>query len=226
VATPGHLVRVMADILGIPEPTVVQHDRNLAAAGLRSKSGRGLSAARVTSLDAANLLISICAASPFGASVKESITTYERFAMLKAHRGAKLEDFSRVAGPLPTLGSLRKGHLFRDALAALIDSIAFGEFTFLDGGPTGTVYVSLDDPGPAASIRIERLKAVALSYGDAVRSARSKPDLWQNRGFSDVTLRELARVVDPKRPEPQAKDERSQTNRTRSGVTAKRWVAR
>jgi hypothetical protein len=42
VATPGKLVRAVADMLGAPEATVIQHDRNLVAAGLRSKGGRGL----------------------------------------------------------------------------------------------------------------------------------------------------------------------------------------
>ena len=59
MATPGQLVQVMADILGIPKATVTQYDRVLAEKGLRSKGGRGTSAARVTSRDAANLLIAL-----------------------------------------------------------------------------------------------------------------------------------------------------------------------
>jgi len=43
MATPGELVRTVAEALGIAEATVVQYDRNLVAAGLRTKGGRGRS---------------------------------------------------------------------------------------------------------------------------------------------------------------------------------------
>src|SRR5258705_11448956 len=59
MATPGQLVKCIAEALGIPEPTVVQYDRLLSENGMRSKGGRGTSAAKVTAVDAANLLIAI-----------------------------------------------------------------------------------------------------------------------------------------------------------------------
>ena len=57
--TPGELVRIVAEALDEPEPTVIQHDRNLFAAGLRTRGGRGLSAAQTTLRDAANLTIAV-----------------------------------------------------------------------------------------------------------------------------------------------------------------------
>lgn len=56
MATPGELVKVIAEVLGVPEPTVVVHDRNLVIAGLRTKGGRGRSAASVTTADGTNVL--------------------------------------------------------------------------------------------------------------------------------------------------------------------------
>ena len=61
MATPGQLVQAMATALGISVATVTQYDRQLAENGLRSKGGRGVSAAAVTARDAANLLIAIAA---------------------------------------------------------------------------------------------------------------------------------------------------------------------
>src|SRR5438105_5022742 len=121
----GHTI---AQILGIPEATVVQHDRNLATAGLRTKAGRGRSAAQVTSHDAANLLIAIGGAPISGASVKESRRTCERYRLLRAY--GKSGSFSRLRSRLPTLVRLPDKHSFGDAIATLINSIAAGKFGF------------------------------------------------------------------------------------------------
>ena len=48
MASPGELVRTLAEVLGVPEPTVTVHDRNLVTAGLRTKGGRGRRAASFT----------------------------------------------------------------------------------------------------------------------------------------------------------------------------------
>ena len=45
MATPGQLVRVMAEVLFIPVETVTNYDRVLSESGMRSKSGRGRGAA-------------------------------------------------------------------------------------------------------------------------------------------------------------------------------------
>jgi len=61
MATPGKLIAVIANALEIPERTVIVHDRKLSEAGLRSKKGRGPSAAQVTYQDAAYLIIAVVA---------------------------------------------------------------------------------------------------------------------------------------------------------------------
>jgi hypothetical protein len=204
MATPGELVRVVAGVLGAPEATVVQHDRNLLAAGLRSKSGRGPSAAQVTSRDAANLLIAICGASPFGASVKETVETYNRYATLQSFKHNRPGNFARVKSYLPALGLLPRGHCFPEAISGLIDSMAAGEFNLIKRRPTASVSVTLDDLGPTARIIVEvrdpDRRSIHLSY----REAAAIPDLdlymdfRQNRYFTEVTLGEIARVVGSK----------------------------
>ena len=59
--TPGKLVFVVKDALGVDINAVTQLDQKLAAAGLRSKSGRGPSAADVTARDAATLVLAVLA---------------------------------------------------------------------------------------------------------------------------------------------------------------------
>src|ERR1700680_4344941 len=124
MATPGELVHIIANVLGIPEATVVQYDRNLAAAGLRTKGGRGRSAAKVTSRDAANLLIAIGGAPISGATVKETRTTCDLYRTLRTFEsGTSPSNFSRFKSQLPTLGRLPREHSFGDAIAELVDSL-------------------------------------------------------------------------------------------------------
>src|SRR4051812_9790994 len=82
MATPGQLVKCIAEALGIPAPTVVQYDRLLAENGLRSKGGRGNSAANVTPIDAANLLIAIMGSPVAGASIKPAIEVCKTYGKL------------------------------------------------------------------------------------------------------------------------------------------------
>ena len=82
MATPGQLVLTMAGALGVSAATVALFDRVLAEHGLRSKSGRGTSAAKVNARDAANLLISILGSPMEGAAVKAAATTCRTYSAL------------------------------------------------------------------------------------------------------------------------------------------------
>ena len=194
MATPGELVHIVAHVLGISEATVVQHDRNLTAGGLRTKGGRGPSAAHVTSLDAANLLIAICGAPISGASVKETLTTCNRYGSLQAYNGGKLGAFSNVKSQLPTLGKLHHGHSFRDAISALIESLAAGEFHFA-GRRSGTVSVSFRGPEPSGIISVQVRRKALLIYRENANPFHSDKDLEQERWFTIKTLSEIARIV-------------------------------
>jgi hypothetical protein len=73
--TPRQLVQAVSIALNVPEETVVQHDRNLVVAGLRTKGGRGRSAPLMTPLDAARLLVAALASF----RTKDSVTTVNQF---------------------------------------------------------------------------------------------------------------------------------------------------
>jgi hypothetical protein len=106
MATPGELIKLIEAVTEVPKATVTQHDRTLFLAGLRTRGGRGTSAAKVTARDAANLLTAVLASE----QVKDSAETVLRYA-------AALE---RHKFKLPILDTLPEEHSFIDALEALI----------------------------------------------------------------------------------------------------------
>jgi hypothetical protein len=57
------------------------HDRNLVVAGLRSRSGRGDSAARMTARDAAHLLVAVLASS----QLQDSVETVRQYSEAGVH---------------------------------------------------------------------------------------------------------------------------------------------
>ena len=125
MATPGQLVEVMAHVLGISKATVIQYDRVLAEKGLRQRAVR-TSAARITSRDAANLLIAVVVSPIMGSSAIDAVTNCEAYASLRNLKLLKgTEDFAEFG--LPTLADLPKGHSFGEALSALIDAAGNGE---------------------------------------------------------------------------------------------------
>lgn len=116
MASPMQLVESVASALGVDLSTVVTHDRNLVAAGLRTKGGRGPSAARMTAQDATNLLIAVAGAE----QVRESVRAVESFTGLK-------EIASR--SPIPDLSA---GHTYGEALAAFIQAFVDDGFRYAD----------------------------------------------------------------------------------------------
>jgi hypothetical protein len=106
MAMPGELIKLMGAVTEVPEATVTQHDRTLFLAGLRTRGGRGTSAAKVTARDAANLLTAVLASE----QVKDSAETVLRYAAALEQHKFKL----------PILDTLPEEHSFIDALEALI----------------------------------------------------------------------------------------------------------
>lgn len=174
MATPGQLVKCIATALGIPEPTVVQYDRLLAENGLRSKGGRGTSAAKVTPVDAANLLIAIMGSPVAGASIKPAIEVCKTYGALSVKLGTEAETMKtfRKLG-FPTMGKLAKSHNFREGLASLISAASLGESLIIpdeDGrpplvGPENDWFVELrlEGPTPWAHIMVD------ASFGEGGR---------------------------------------------------------
>jgi hypothetical protein len=119
MASPGKLVRTVAEVLGLPEATVTVHDRNLVTAGLRTKGGRGTSAAKVTPRDAAHLLVAILGST----QVKDSVEVIRRYT-----ESCPREDPQTKLGfkhfEIPALSALPPNHSLIDAVEALITSAA------------------------------------------------------------------------------------------------------
>lgn len=131
VASPGQLVRKVSELLGISEATIVQHDRNLVVAGLRSKSGRGSSAARMTARDAAHLLVAVLGSH----HVKDSVQSVRGYCetRLSGYMSAGYRDSSIAA-----LTSLPPDHSFVDAVEALVAAAA-------DGSLGRAIYDAIDE---------------------------------------------------------------------------------
>ncbi len=137
MATPKQLVQVVAENTGVPEGTVILHDRNLLNAGLRTEGQRGRGKSAVTFQDAANLLIAVAGSR----NVKDSVKT--------------VRDYSALPGrDTFTDGVEVRGKTFGDALAALLEAVPRDRESFSGGEGSGWVEVSIFGPNPKAIVEI------------------------------------------------------------------------
>jgi len=126
MASPAELMQTVSDATGVPLATVIDIDRKLVKAGLRTKGGRGLNFARMKPFDAATLLTAILA-SPQANSAAVAVDRYRetRVDAIRSSEGrfghARLDD----------LADLPSRHSFVDALAALIESVVGGSIARL-----------------------------------------------------------------------------------------------
>jgi hypothetical protein len=204
MATPGQLVQTVSEMLGIPAETVTNYDRVLSESGMRSKSGRGRGAAKVTARDAAYLLIAILGSPIAGASVKEAANTCRRYGSMPVlGHVSGTHNFAKVG--LKMLDALPKKHTLHDGISALIDSAAKGEHYFIRGAKrqshwTDRLFViRLTGPRPWAEITAD------TSFGEGKNFARrvytgSKfdeigKDLHQERKVTYRTIRALGSLL-------------------------------
>jgi hypothetical protein len=217
MATPRKLVLTMAEALGLPEPTVTQYDRQLSESGLRSKSGRGPSAAKVTARDAANLLISILGSPVAGASIKAAAATCAIYGELVERSNVAVRDPFRKLG-LPSLGDLPPSHSLLEALTTIIASAARGEtfnITFQRETRVADFAFGLTvtGPDPWAEIVADgsfggvRRNYTARFVYSAQRKSNADPtsqgDLTQSRAITFATLRKLGAIVVEGEPQSQ-----------------------
>lgn len=185
MATPGELVSIMAAVLGIPQATVVVHDRNLVSAGLRSKGGRGRGAAQVTARDAASLLAAILGSS----QVRSSASTVSRLGKTQPLRTPK--------GYRSMLGGLPSEHSFVDALEAMF-SQAVQEVCDLPPG----IEIGALSPGTVADIRISGLPDGAVMQVRYALPAKSRlrpqgpaGDFEEYRRVTERTIHAVAKTL-------------------------------
>lgn len=191
MATPSELVRVVADVLSVPEATVVQHDRNLLAAGMRSKGGRGLGAAQVTASDASNLLIAT-AASWLKRSSVETVSEYSALifkdrVMQSISRKQRSEKWQLRGLPIPALINLPAIHSIGNALTSLIESAADGSLDLAIAQATKhdryfnlTIDVVFTGPVAQSTIGIRGHSYELANYGK--QNAQTLEDYEVNRG--------------------------------------------
>jgi hypothetical protein len=219
MATPGQLVKTIAEALGLPAEIVTNYDRVLSENGMRSKSGRGRGAAKVTASDAANLLIAILGSPVAGASVKEAANTCRAYGSLRAIKsasgryGSGKTSFTKLG--LPRLGDLPNKHTLHDGLSELIDSAAKGEhfqhpeehFRQRTIVQDSLCHIRLTGPDPWAEIEADASFGVALGkdqrFATCVYTHQPKKrvppvglaDLYQSRSITYRTIRMLGALL-------------------------------
>jgi hypothetical protein len=206
MASPGELVAVMADTLGVPRVTVVQYDRVLAENGLRSSGGRGLSAAKLTAADAANLLIAIMGSPISGAAIKDAAQICKLYAALRNEKtiGARINVRSHE---LKGLADLPATHSLQNALVALIEGAMDADTSSTEKPSARSdkdqlLNVQLNGPLPWAQIAVlnprrslyRREWSTRLIYSGNPHERRST-DLHQTRVVTFRTIRLLAATL-------------------------------
>jgi hypothetical protein len=211
MATPAELMKTVNDATGVPLPTVVDVDRRLVKGGLRTKRGRGLSAAQMTPLDAASLLTAILASSHANASVE----AVERYAQTQVDKRRSSEGL--FAGiELDDLGKLPARHSFVEGLSALIASATTGSLAQLmrtkPKGQRPHIEVFAFTRATYGRIRISRLPSgttASVEYlvpsaksgkrsakvSDQSLSAVSTGDLEQSRRITERTILAIATLL-------------------------------
>jgi hypothetical protein len=208
MATPRELSEVVSSVTGLPLPTIVDIDRKLAKAGLRTVGGRGFNAARMTPLDAGRLLTAMLGS----AHAKEAADTVSRYALARIDKTRSSEDHFDSTG-IEELGALPARHSFIEALTVLLTAAGTGSLAIATGANDGRkprIEVSTSTRTTRARIQIAIPNAPPsiVEYLDASplnrpgRSKRNHPgpsdpdgDLEQSRRISERTVFEVAKLL-------------------------------
>jgi hypothetical protein len=198
MASPPELMQAVSEATGVAMATVVDMDRRLVKAELRTKGGRGLNAAKMTALDAARLLTAVLA-SPQSNRAAEAVQRYGQTKPDKARSSEKL-----FAGSgLEDLASLPASHSFEQGLAAIISSAAQGSLAdYVQKSKAierTSIEVSAVTNTTRASIRVlEANVEYTTSIDGRVRSNRGKTmvlgDLKEIRQITGQTILMIARL--------------------------------
>ena len=210
MASPAELVQTVSSLTGVALPTVVDIDRKLVKAGLRTKGGRGFNAARMSPLDAARLLTAVLA----GPQATEAADAVERYSNTHADKTCSSEKLFATA-KLADLGTLPDPHSFVDALAALISSASTGalaELVASEEMPSievfaftravrGRIRIAGLPDGLTASVEYCPAPATPRSSRHKRRPVRDAPederigDLEQSRRITERTIWPIARLL-------------------------------
>jgi hypothetical protein len=209
MATPAQLVETVSSATGVPLATIVDIDRKLVMAKLRTKFGRGLHAAPMTPLDAARLLTAVLA-SPQANVAAEAV---ERYALTSPNRKRSSKELFASAG-LCDLAALPARHSFVKALTAIIMSAASGSVAALvaNEGRDWSVHIEVvvfTRPTcgrimifPRSLNRLARVEYYPSSAATRrsanlhrIHPERGSGDLEQSRRITERTILPIARLL-------------------------------
>jgi hypothetical protein len=209
MATPGQLMHALHAATGIPLPTIVDLDRKLVKAGLRTKGGRGLNAAQMTPRDAARLLTALLASG----HANVAADAVNRYARTQCDRERSSQD-QFAATELDELKSLPASHGFVDALATLIAAASTGSWAMLtaSGGDhlphievyaftratRGRIRISDLQNGLTASVEYVPRPTTAEKKGRGApvpTAAQEVGDLEQTRRITERTIFAVAKIL-------------------------------
>jgi hypothetical protein len=199
MATPSQVMQVLSEATGMPLATIVDMDRRLVKAGLRTKGGRGFNVAQVTPLDAARLLTAILGSSQANLAAE----AIERYAQTRVDK-VRSSEGRFGATELDDLAALSARHGFVAALAALIESAATGALAKLISAKRATPHIEVFafTRGTRGRIRISGLpngKVASVEYvpTEASRVSRNdvRGDLEQSRRVTEQTIVPIARLL-------------------------------
>jgi hypothetical protein len=200
MATPAELIKAVSTVTGLPYATVVDFDRRLTVAGLRTKGGRGYSAARVTPLDAARLLTAILG-SPLATKSVETVRRYTK-ALVDPDRSSETSFANAGIGALTALPDR---HGFVEALASLIT--AAGSWANAKDPKSGAMpgieifaftratygRIRLSNLPGEMSVNIEYLPASARRQ--SAKQSDAAGDLEQSRRITERTILAVAHLL-------------------------------
>lgn len=126
MASPGELVSVVASTLGINEATAFVYARHLREANLLTKGGRGRSAAKMSDLDAARLVVAFLATEA-AVSAPQAVEDFGPLTLsdLELNRDEPTLTLTNLCGE-----RFGTPHTFEEAVAALIHG--FSDEAFIE----------------------------------------------------------------------------------------------
>jgi hypothetical protein len=203
MATLSALVKAIAAVQGFDENQVLWIARYLREDGLISQGGRGRGGARMSALDAANLLIGVN--SP--GSAKQSTALVPEIAKMPLINDYSIRTSGDEWDALRTGDQLslafRRRSEFRNVLVTLIEAFGGGESHSLVS--TQSVKVIFHGPSLSASVYIgehspERdgdvwANAQFTSSAELVEEDGEMPDNEISRAFTQRTLKRVAEVL-------------------------------
>jgi hypothetical protein len=202
MATPRQLVEIVAEVLGISVATVIVHDRNLSTAPvpLRTVAGRGRAAAKITAVDAANLLIAVVASE----SVKNSVWTVLTYGGMRL--GSRVSSSgirSTISTGIRSVDALPPNHSLGEFLAALIEAVAANELrqkefnlTAKFEGPRPSAYLDWTFP-ETRNKQLSELRGETMGYELKPKTKWSgeSGDLLRTTEFSEETILRVGAIV-------------------------------